>query len=692
MADFGDREMILANFQAVTAIDNLDECIEWLNQNDWDLMSSVNSVFANESEVCQDTTEFLSDSLSSKSVQIQAKPDVIVPSLDYPVLESGLSVPSSSKTHAVYETNNVESEKTGERVLRFSIKWKDGVFPVTLNDSCSVGMLKQEIEKRTGVPRKHHELVQWPQNISVTDKTILSHLNLEDETTLLWTPTLTTNLDETSSQTSSTFTNGITKSLRHPTSSDVKLRIRYLNKRYDLNLSGTKTIGEVKTDMSHRTDVEPRHQEWIGWPEKTTNDTKLAELNKSSVGLILKRRLNQRGRSSPMRQASPQRERVVQVDSDEDDDKMDISEDNRSSCSDESLEGNLDVDDDIIIEEISTSKTVKELIPAHSRDTRETLETFVNNFEERYGHCHPHFYIGSFNDVLEEATMKNAKDRWPLLLYLHHDSSILTNVFCSQILCDENIVSYVSENFLCWAWDVSHDTNKTLLYDIVTQKIGSSVASTVRRFKADQYPLVVVIMKNRSSLEVSAVLQGVITVNEVMTTLLNARELFEESQRADMREEQERDAREAVKREQDEAYQESLRVDRAKEEERTRQENEALRVKKETEEKAFLEAQTKQAQINSLEEHVPEEPGPDCLEPISILRFRMPDNETITRRFLASSPLKVVLIFVQSKGYLEEQYAVVTNFPRKQLSNLDPDKSLQSLGLYPQETLFVEEI
>lgn len=49
------------------------------------------------------------------------------------------------------------------------------------------------------------------------------------------------------------------------------------------------------------------------------------------------------------------------MDSDEDDDKMDISEDNRSSCSDESLEGNLDVDDDIIIEEISTSKTVKEL-------------------------------------------------------------------------------------------------------------------------------------------------------------------------------------------------------------------------------------------------------------------------------------------------------------------------------------------
>ena len=48
-----------------------------------------------------------------------------------------------------------------------------------------------------------------------------------------------------------------------------------------------------------------------------------------------------------------------------------------------------------------------------------------------------------------------------------------------------------------------------------------------------------------------------------------------------------------------------------------------------------------QAQINSFEDQLPEEPGPDCLDPVSILRFRMPNNESITRRFLASSPLKV---------------------------------------------------
>lgn len=51
------------------------------------------------------------------------------------------------------------------------------------------------------------------------------------------------------------------------------------------------------------------------------------------------------------------------------------------------------------------------------------------------------------------------------------------------------------------------------LYDIVTQKCGSGVADTVRAFLAAQYPLMVVMMKNRSSLEVSAVIQGNWTIH-----------------------------------------------------------------------------------------------------------------------------------------------------------------------------------
>lgn len=113
--------------------------------------------------------------------------------------------------------------------------------------------------------------------------------------------------------------------------------------------------------------------------------------------------------------------------------------------------------------------------------------------------------------------------------------------------------------------------------------------------------------------------------------------------------------------------------------------------KKLHEEQALHEAQLKEAQRLSLMDHLPAEPGPECTAPVSNLRFRLPNGDTVTRRFLASNPLQVVLTFVQTRGFLDSDYKVVTNFPRRDLSALDTTKSLQSIGLYPQETIFVEE-
>ena len=43
---------------------------------------------------------------------------------------------------------------------------------------------------------------------------------------------------------------------------------------------------------------------------------------------------------------------------------------------------------------------------------------------------------------------------------------------------------------------------------MVTQHFGSVAASTVRGFGAEQYPLLLVAMKNRSAMEICSVLQG----------------------------------------------------------------------------------------------------------------------------------------------------------------------------------------
>ena len=43
---------------------------------------------------------------------------------------------------------------------------------------------------------------------------------------------------------------------------------------------------------------------------------------------------------------------------------------------------------------------------------------------------------------------------------------------------------------------------------MVTQHFGSVAASTVRGFGAEQYPLLLVSLKNRSAMEICSVLQG----------------------------------------------------------------------------------------------------------------------------------------------------------------------------------------
>ena len=53
-------------------------------------------------------------------------------------------------------------------------------------------------------------------------------------------------------------------------------------------------------------------------------------------------------------------------------------------------------------------------------------------------------------------------------------------------------------------------------------------------------------------------------LDEVMTSLLHATEMFEEQRATEVQEEEAREAREAVKAEQDAAYMESLKADRAK--------------------------------------------------------------------------------------------------------------------------------
>ncbi|KAK2519797.1 Faf1 [Columba guinea] len=319
------------------------------------------------------------------------------------------------------------------------------------------------------------------------------------------------------------------------------------------------------------------------------------------------------------------------------------------------------VDDGEMFGVASSALRKSPMMPENAENEGDALLQFTAEFSSRYGDCHPVYFIGSLEAAFQEAFYGKARDRKLLAIYLHHDESVLTNVFCSQMLCAESIVSYLSQNFITWAWDMTKEANRARFLTMCTRHFGSVVAQTVRTQKTDQFPLFLIIMGKRSSNEVLNVIQGNTTVDELMMRLMAAMEIFSAQQQEDIKDEDEREARENVKREQDEAYRISLEADRAKREAQEREMAEQFRleqIRKEQEEE-------REAIRLSLEQSLPPEPKEESTESVSKLRIRTPSGEFFERRFLASSKLQVVFDFVASKGYPWEEYKLLGTFPRR---------------------------
>uniref|UniRef100_A0A673MR66 FAS-associated factor 1-like n=1 Tax=Sinocyclocheilus rhinocerous TaxID=307959 RepID=A0A673MR66_9TELE len=420
---------------------------------------------------------------------------------------------------------------------------------------------------------------------------------------------------------------------------------REAQRDYSLNFPASKTIQEVKRNISDLTNIPVRHQQWDGWPASASDD---------SITLAAS------GISYPCHHLTVCRRSSPTLTVDQTDECTDVHMVSDSEGDDFEDAPEFGVDESEIFGMGSSSCRKSPMMPENSENEGDALLHFTAEFSRRYGDCHPVFYIGSLEAASQEAFYGKARDRKLLAIYLHNDESVLSNVFCSQMMCADSIVSYLSQNFITWAWDVTKEANKARLLTMCTRHFGSVVAQTIRTYKTDQFPLLLIVMGKRTSNEVLNVIQGNTTVDELMMRLMGAMEIFSAQQQEDIKDEDEREARELVKREQDEAYRLSLEADRKK----------AIRL--------------------SLEQALPPEPKEEGGEPISKLRIRTPSGEFLERLFLGSCKLQVLFDFVASKGYPSDEFKLLTTFPRKNITQLDPAWSLVEAKLFPQETLFLE--
>lgn len=712
------REEILANFQACTGIEDLEVAILQLEEANWNLTDAVNKAIpseptpppptANTSSIATETQgpQIFNPFRSTENHRSSSPPITVDDSPTAPAPPPLRMGPSVSIADDFFAGPSSSSYQARTRMLEFNIQHNNRMIHLKVPDSEDVKTLKQLLQSETGYPPCQQELRGLKVNsvFPMTDRRKLNELNLPKENFLyLVTPNSGDDDDE--------VTNGETDKPSDPESEDYTLEIfdESTKKEYKLNFRPTKTVLDIKIDVSMLTNISVSKQIWKGWPEDVMDELSLVQ-----TGIPKRHKLSLRPKDSSLDMPIVDLTQGASTSNSRPSGTIDIHSDSDNDFEDP--QDMMDDDDNIFVSDKAlSSKRIQPLIPDdYGSDDAMAAIRFAEEFSNRYGQPHPMFFPGSLDDAIRESCSQPAKDRKMLAVYLHHDSSVLTNVFCTQALCSDSVCSFLNENFVTFGWDLTFSSNKTRAVNMITKHFGSVAASTLKNMDIEKLPVLVLIYKLRGSMEIFQMLHGNVMLDELMSRLLAAYEQYQAQLSVEIREEEERAARDAVKREQDLAFEMSLMADREKE--AAKEKEEAERLAKEAEERKQKEKADKirEARVRKLSARLPPEPKDEKAEgrPVSQLRFRIPathtreedgtvsngetksdtsKRDTLERRFLASDSLQTVLDYLTIEGFPHEEYKVLSSWPRRDLTSLDTSQTLKELKLYPQETLTLEE-
>lgn len=725
-----NREEILANFQSITAIEDVAEAIYHLDECNWDLLSAVHRVLPQDPQDQRSSAgsgggggnsigsgggAFANYSNNLNSLEATANVEELMTAPSSPVKSSagGTAGSSAGSSHSrnldmdffyddpfgLIEPGASTSRSSSSNDFRsalnyldvtphdvvFKIQFNNEVHKVTVPNTATVGELKTKICEKTAVPVCRQALKGWElgkQKDLQNSSTMLKSLNIGKEVNLILSDMtgegFLGDTDPLSSQNRLNYT--------------LHINVQPEGNLLELKFPGHQNILSIKTDVYSITDIPVRHQVWFGWPNNVTNTMTLAESGvEREHNLVLKRAdegakiTNNNNTANPASTSTSSSSRNAYNKSD----SMPIIVDSESS---EEFEDASDFNnDDDIFTETPINSHLKHLIPDNVDDEAIGSIQFVDNFVERYGHQHPMFFQGSLEDALKEACRPSARDRKLLAVYLHHDGSVLTNVFCGQLLACESIIQMLLDHFVLYGWDLTFESNKNMFLSSISACVGMTASITVRNIPVDRLPAILVIAKNRSQCEVFQVIYGNVSVDDLLSQLMEASDMYGEQLKIELREENERSAREQVKLEQDAAYRESLEADRAKQEAKRQKElmmqSERRRLESErADAEARREMIRAQARIT-----VPPEPDQTTGENITKIRIRAPTGSMLERRFTTDTPLRILLNYITGEGFLVDEFKVISSWPRRDLTTLDCENTLKDLKLYPQETLILEE-
>ncbi|XP_055920273.1 FAS-associated factor 1 isoform X2 [Eupeodes corollae] len=670
-----NKEEIFANFQSITGIDDIGEAFSHLEESNWDLMAAIQRVMPQEESPMEEAS--FSSSRATTMNTFSSAPSNFN-RWDSSGAESAFVPVASTSAEAklidlTYDTD-IDSLQKEVQTLTFNIHFNQIVYTIKLPSVATVGHLKERIFNTTKVPICRQAIRGWsPAKLqdAQDSSTQLCNLDLTSVNDLIL-------IDLTKEGYMDDESDEIIKRFEKIFNLNIKQQPE--GKEISLNLSGKETILQVKTDVYYITNIPVRHQEWTGWPVGSENGTTLAQSGIDlSHNLILHSNADKGKNNSKPNKAN--NSSTVVVDSDSSADEFEDASD-FNAC------------EEFFTDSPPVQPQSRHLIPNHTDDEARGSGQFVDNYIQRFGEPHPVFFRGSLEDALKEACHKPAKDRKLLAIYLHHGESILTNVFCDHLMKHDSVIQTLIQNFVLYGWDLTFDSNKNLLLSSVSACVGNTASLTVRNIPLDKLPAILIIGKSRlsgrSTCEVLSVIHGNVGLDDLFSRLIEAVEMYSEHIQVEIREEDERAARDQVKAEQDLAYQVTLQADMAKEAAKQQKEA-AIAAERQRLESEQAEQDAKKESIRfEAERALPSEPE-DSESNITKIRIRKPTGDFLERKFFTGNTLKDLLNFITSNGFLVEDHKVIAGWPRRDLASIDTNPTLQSLGLYPQETVILEE-
>lgn len=196
------------------------------------------------------------------------------------------------------------------------------------------------------------------------------------------------------------------------------------------------------------------------------------------------------------------------------------------------------------------------------------------------------------------------------------------------------------------------------------------------------FPAFLIVNRMRGTNEVIAVVPGDSSQESMMTSLMHAYEMFEEQRLRDVKDEQTRDERERIKREQDAAYQQSLETDKAKRQKQTEEferQKEQARLEEENQRRLVEEKENFMKKCLASLSSEPDEKTP--ANQLTRIRFRLPTGETLQRRFLITDKLREIINFMNGNGYLNDEYKLLSSWPRRDLTSqeISSDQTIEQL-------------